>query len=398
MKILTITSLFPNNIQPNFGNFIFQRMAAFSRLKGNNVTSVSPVPFCPNWIKKEEWAALRSIKNNEKRGGIKVHHPRYLLIPKISMQFHGLFMWLGIKNLVIRLHREKQLSLIDGHYIYPDGLSAVLAGKMLNIPVVLSARGSDIHQFSTFHTIRPQIAYALRHADQIISVCNALKEIIVNLGVPSKKVHVIPNGLDSSKFNIVDRAKAKNILNISINKKMILSVGGLVPVKDHKRFIESLQSVIVSNGNIKAFIIGEGTERNRLQDQINRLQLADKVKLVGQKPNEELNLWYNAADVFCLTSSREGWPNVLMESLACGTPVVATNVFGTPEIITSDNLGILVEQTADSIANGLVAALNRDWDRTVIRQHVEGRSWAVVAREVEGVFKEAIRSWEAGRL
>jgi len=368
-------------------------MTAFSRLKGNNVTSVCPVPFCPKWIRKGEWAGFRSIVDNQTREDIKVFYPRYLLIPKISMPFHGILMWFGIRNLVVQLHSEKQFSIIDGHYIYPDGLAAVLMGKMLDIPVVLSARGSDIHQFSAFHTIRPQIAYALRRADKVVSVCKALEEIINDLGIPTKKVHVIPNGIDSSRFDIVDRGKIRNKLNIPINKKVILSVGGLVPVKGHKWFVDAIKKMISTNENVIAFIIGEGTERYNLQDQINQLQISDKVKLVGQKPNNELSLWYNAADVFCLPSSREGWPNVLMESLACGTPVVATKVFGAPEIITNDNLGILVDQTADSISEGLMAALNCDWNRMIIRQHVVGRSWEVVAREVEGVFKEAIESW-----
>jgi glycosyltransferase involved in cell wall biosynthesis len=139
-------------------------------------------------------------------------------------------------------------------------------------------------------------------------------------------------------------------------------------------------------------IIGEGRERESLQSMIGHLGLDERVELLGHRPNEELSLWYNAADVFCLASSREGWANVLMESMACGTPVVATNVYGAPEMITKDVVGILVERNEEAIAEGLIAALERPWDRQVIREHVAGRTWDVVAREVRDVFQKVLNS------
>lgn len=386
-KILVITSLFPNHLQPDFGNFIFQRMAAFSRLEGNVVKAIAPVPYCPGWVRKEHWAVYRRIRRRETREGIEIFHPRYPLLPKIAMPFHGLLMASGILRLAARLHERHRFDLIDGHFIFPDGLAAVLAARMLKIPVVLSARGSDINQSYTFRTICPQIVYALRHADRIVSVCNALKAMMCDLGIPEKKIEVIPNGIDIKRFTVSDRFEARDRLGIPREENMILAVGGLIPRKGHDFIVRSLPMVLKRHPKARLHIVGEGPERSAIQAVAGALGLSERVKLVGHRPNADLGLWYNAADVFCLASLREGWANVIMESLSCGTPVVATNVFGASEIITNKNVGTLVEGIPEAIAEALSGALEGPWDRQIIREHVARRSWEVVAGEVRDVFE-----------
>lgn len=306
------------------------------------------------------------------------------------MPFHGLLMALGIIREAARLHARYRFDLVDGHFIFPDGMAAALSAQVLKIPVVLSARGSDIHQFSTFRTIRPQIVHTLRRADRIISVCAALKDSMGRLGISAGEIDVIPNGIDANRFAVLDRFEARERLGIPKENKLILAVGSLVPVKRHDRLIRALPMVLKRHPKARVYVVGEGPERNALQAEVVSIGLSEQVKLVGHRPNIELWHWHNAADTFCLASSREGWANVIMESLACGTPVVATNVFGAPEIVTHSHVGTLVDQTTESIASGLIAALDRKWDRVAIRKHVEGRSWDVVAREVEAVFQQVL--------
>jgi len=397
MNVLIITSLFPNNIRPDAGNFIFRRMAAVDGLGNCRIEAIAPIPYCPNWAAESRWGVFTGISPYETREGIKTHHPRYPLIPKVSMPFHGLLMWLGIRSTVLKLHRRNPFDLIDGHFVFPDGQAALFAGRALGLPVVISARGSDIHQYPTFKTIRPQIVWTLKNADRVISVCKALENAIVNLGIPEEKIDVIPNGIDASRFQLMQRVEARNKLRITNVKKVILSIGHLVPVKGHERIIDAMNVILSIHPESVAYIIGDGPERNRLQDKIKSHGLQDNIYLVGHKPNAELKWWYNAADVFCLTSHREGWPNVLMESMACGTPVVATNVYGTPEIVDSDEVGIIVAQQTESIASGLIAALDRSWDRNAIRKHVAGRTWDTVAKEVRDVFENVLESRKAGK-
>ncbi|MEW6327533.1 MAG: glycosyltransferase family 4 protein [Thermodesulfobacteriota bacterium] len=322
--------------------------------------------------------------------GIEVYHPRYPLIPKVSMPFHGLSLFLATLNLVKRIYQGFPFDVIDGHYIYPDGFAAVLLGKILNKPVVLSARGSDIHQFTGFKSIKPMISYALGHADHVISVCGALKQEMVKLGIDDDKITVIPNGVDTERFQPVDKEGARERLSIANNAKIIVSVGSLTENKGFHVLFDALRKLRQKDIQIHLYIVGEGPYRPVLERQVKDLKLNRNVTIAGERPNSELKLWYSAADVFCLASSREGWANVIMESLACGTPVVATRVWGAPEILTSPDVGILVDRTPESLGQGLQTALETPWDRDKIRAHVEDRNWFKVAQEVKAVFEAVL--------
>lgn len=389
MKVLVYTSLFPNHLQPNFGIFIKQRMFHFARLKGCEIKVVAPVPYCPPWPVLGKWYQHSQVKKYEVMDGIEVYHPRYPLIPKVSMPFHGLSLFLSTLNLVKRIYQSFPFDVIDGHYIYPDGFAAVLLGMAMKRPVVLSARGSDIHLFTEFKSIKPIIRYALGRADHVISVCGALKQEMVKLWINDDKITVIPNGVDTERFQPVDKEEARQRLSIANNGKIILSVGSLTANKGFHVLLEALPKLL-QDTKAHLYIVGEGSYRPVLEQQIQDLKLDRNVSLAGERPNAELILWYSAADVFCLSSAKEGWANVIMESLACGTPVVATKVWGAPEILTSPDVGILVDRTPESLGQGLQTALETSWDRDKIRAHVEDRNWFKVAQEVKAVFEAVL--------
>ena len=390
MRVLVFTSLFPNHQHPDFGIFIKNRMFHFTRLKACEIRVVAPVPYCLPWKGMGSWYEFSQIKHHEIMQGIHLYHPRYLLIPKISMQFHGLFMFLSTIRLIKKIQKEFPFDLIDAHYIYPDGFAGVLLGKIFKKPVVVSARGSDIHQFPKYKTIRPMIKTTLQHSSYVISVCNALKEVMINLGADISKTVVIPNGIDTSLFYPEEKNIARQLLSLDIHKKIIFSAGGLITLKGHHIVIDAMADIIERIPDIHFFIAGKGVYQRNLEERISEKKLKTYITLLGHVPNSELKQWYSAADVFCLASSREGWANVIMESMACGTPVVATNVWGAPEIITSPEVGLLVDRNKDSIANGLIEALTRDWNRELIRDHVSKRTWDVVAQEVKDVFEQVL--------
>ena len=387
MKILVFTTLFPNHIQPNSALFVMQRMRHFAKLPGCEIKVVAPVPYYPPGLSGSKLAPFRQIKKYEIIEGIAIYHPRFFLAPKLSMPFHGLSLFVASVILIRRIHKDFPFGLIDAHYIYPDGFAAVLLGAVLRKPVVLSARGSDINQFSGFRTIRTMLRFALKKAQRIISVCQALKQEMEKLGCDSGKIKVIPNGVDVSKFNILDKKKCRNLLEIPLQARVILSVGSLILRKGFDVLIRAMSIVHERRQDVILYILGDGAMKNALEALVKEKGLTGQINLVGEKPNEELGLWYNAADVFCLASSREGWANVIMEALACGCPVVATNVYGAPEIITSPKVGRLVEQSPKALAEGILDVLSTEWKRGSIRAHVASRDWMVVAREVEDVFK-----------
>src|SRR5271165_6882811 len=196
MRILTFTSLFPNLADPNFGIFIFQRTSHLARRDGNSVEVVAPVPYAPKFLKP----SIAAIPSTEVIGNLQVHHPRYPLVPKISMPLHGLLMYAGCIGYVRRLHQQHRFDCIDAHYVYPDGLAAVLIGRSLGIPVVVSARGTDIHTFPGFMTIFPQIRWVLRHATGVAAVSDSLRRIMLDLEPALTDVQTIGNGVDHQRF------------------------------------------------------------------------------------------------------------------------------------------------------------------------------------------------------
>jgi glycosyltransferase involved in cell wall biosynthesis len=323
-------------------------------------------------------------------GQLQTYHPRYFFLPKISMPYHGLLMYAGSLSLVRRLHEMMNFDCIDAHYVYPDGFAAVLLGKSLGIPVVVSARGTDMSLFPQFRLIRPLIRWTLRRAGGVVGVCEALKEAMTNLGTPAEKACVIGNGIDLDRFEPVNRKDARTKLGIPEDAEVVLSVGNLVPVKGYQFLIPAIAQMVPRHPKIKLYIVGEGVFRKRLEAQAGEEGVRDQIFFMGRKPNENLKYWYSAADVFCLASSREGWANVLLESMACGTPVVATRVWGTPEVIVSSEFGVLVEQNKESLAQGLEYALEKEWNHKALVEYAATRTWDIVAREVETFLETRI--------
>lgn len=387
MKILTFTSLFPNAVRPELGIFIQQRLAAVAGLTGDTVKVVAPVPFFPFWLRVARWQNYRDIPLQEQIEGITVFHPRYPFLPAICMPLHGLLMFLGSLSSVRCLHKEFGFDCIDAHYVYPDGFAAVLLGKVLDVPVFVSARGTDINVFPSFPMIRPMVRWALRHATGLIAVSGALRTSIAQLGIPEGNVRIIPNGVDTERFRPVAREEARRTLNLPEHAPVVVSVGSLNAAKRHSLLIQSLVEVAEKYPDLRAYIVGEGPLRSELLTLIEAAGMKDHVVLVGGKPNRELYLWFSAADVSCLASSREGWPNVIMESIACGTPVVATKVGGVPEILDSSELGVLVDGEESAIAAGICAALERTWNRQSLVRIAESRTWKAVAEEVVAYFR-----------
>jgi glycosyltransferase involved in cell wall biosynthesis len=382
VKILTYTSLFPNAAKPNLGIFIYQRVAHLAARPGNTVQVIAPVPYAPRWM-GGRWGGFGHIQDVERIGGLTVHHPRYPLLPKVSMPLHARLMARGTVRLVEQLHREMRFDCIDAHFVYPDGCAAVHIGQRLGLPVVVSARGTDINVFPEFRLIRPQIRWTLENAAGAIAVSRTLEGRMLELGLEPAKSRVIGNGVDPARFFPVDRGQARERLGLPREARIVVSVGALLPVKGHDRLLKALAQARRALPDLLLYVIGEGNSRGALVRKRDALGLRESVFFRGSCPNDALRDWYSAADVSCLASAREGWANVLLESLACGTPVVATRVGGTPEVITSPELGVLVEPDAASLAAGLREALSRTWHRDDLVAHARKREWSVVAAEVE---------------
>ncbi len=394
IKVLTFSSLFPNSIQPNNAIFVKNRMSAVCRHCPVELKVVAPVPYFPPLKRFRKWYTFSQIPGYEIQDEVEVFHPRYLVTPKIGMTLYGLSMFLCSLALMRRIFRSWPFDVIDAHYVYPDGFAAVLLGKMFKRPVVVSARGTDINLYPKFPIIKRLIQYTLRHSDHIISVSSALKEIMLCLGVPDEKITVIPNGIDKKKFFCMDQKVCRQKVGISCKQKVLLSIAALIELKGHHILIDAIKLLASRNQlDFKTYIIGTGDWELKLHTQIKQSGLMDRVFLVGQVPNDELIYWYNAADIFFLGSSREGWPNVISEALACGTPVIATPVGDVPDIIKAQFLGHLVEREPQAIAKALVNGFKQKWNREKIWKDGQKRTWDIVAYEVLDIFKTVISKY-----
>jgi teichuronic acid biosynthesis glycosyltransferase TuaC len=390
MKVLTFTSLYPNNIWPHHGVFVKERMTHVAALKGCEVKVVAPVPYFPPLRINQRWR-FSQVHRQEVIEGLEVYHPRYVMIPKIGMALHGWLMFVSVLPTIRKIRRDFDFDLIDAHYVYPDGFAAILLGRYLHKPVVVSARGSDINLFKDFPLIRRLLQYTLNGAHKVIAVSGALKETMMQLGTTEEKICVIPNGVDARKFYPIPKEDARKQLELP-TKRIMLSVGNLTANKGFNLLIGALKILIEEfyEKDLYLIIVGEGPLRKKLETQISSLRLDEHVKLVGRIPHQELYRWYSAADLFCLASAREGWPNVLLESLSCGTPVVATAVGGIPEIICSDEVGLLTIRNEKAIAEKIAFALKKPWHFSALLQYAEEHTWDRVALSLSRLFQSVL--------
>jgi len=293
----------------------------------------------------------------------------------------------GAESLLRNMHSQTPIDLIDAHYVYPDGYAAIILGQALNIPVSITARGTDIIHFPKLPLIRPKICKALRKANGLIAVSSNLKKRMMSLGIEGEKIAVIRNGIDHRIFFPCDRAEMRKKLNLDPQAKIIVTVAGLVPRKGIARLIDAM--AFLNNDRLKLYVIGEGPERGRLESKIARLNLRDRVFLPGACPQSLLVEWYSAADLFCLASYDEGCPNVVLEAIACGIPVLAIDAGGVADLIVKQSYGRVVSFTSvKDFASQIRAALESNWNKSEIADYGRQRSWGNVADELIEYYRQ----------
>lgn len=367
MKILTFSTLFPNAQKPGHGIFVETRLRHLVASGQVEARVVAPVPWFPSSNPRfGSYARLAGVADHEVRHGLQVAHPRYLTLPKIGMNVAPLLLAQGAKPAIARLLDEGfDFDLIDAHYFYPDGVAAAMLARYFNKPLVITARGSDITLLPQFPLPRRMITWAARRADAVITVCNALREEVVALGVDAGKVTSLRNGVDLELFHPIERSPNPAFT--------LLSVGHLVPVKAQELIIGALPLL----PGVRLVLAGDGPNRAMLDALARSLDVAARVTFLGAVPQAQLREHYGRADALVLASSREGWANVLLESMACGTPVVASRVYGTPEVVAAPEAGVLMaERTPQGVADAVNALRANYPDRAATRRYAEKFSWA----------------------
>ncbi len=388
INILTFSTLFPNLAQPVHGIFVENRLRHL--VASGNVTArvVAPVPWFPFQGERfGSYAAYAKVPAVEERHGLTIHHPRYPVIPKFGASLAPALMYMFMKPFIAELIRQgNDFDLIDSHYFYPDGVAAAWLGRTFGKPVTITARGTDINLMPQYALPRAQIKWAARQADGMVTVCQALKDELVALDVDADKVRVLRNGVDLDMFRPGDRQADREKLGLT--GRTLLSVGLLIERKGHDLIIGALPRL----PDITLLIAGDGPERGALERQAQTLGVQDRVRFLGRIGHDELRNVYGAVDALVLASSREGWANVLLESMACGTPVVASNVWGTPEIVAEHAAGVLMAaRESDALADAVETLFANLPDRAATRTYAERFDWDSTTQGQQDLFESILQ-------
>lgn len=387
MRLLTFSTLYPNAARAGHGIFVETRLRHL--LASGRIESrvVAPVPWFPfKHARFGGYTIHARAPREEVRHGINVLHPRYPVIPKFGMSAAPFLLAAAAVPTVRRLRASGyDFELIDAHYFYPDGVAALLLGRWFGKPVVITARGTDLNEIPQYLLPRKMIQWAARHASGMITVCKALKDVLVELGVESQRVDVLRNGVDLQLFQPIARAERR--AEFGLDRRTLLSVGYLIPRKGHDLVIRALPLL----PDVELLIAGDGPEEGNLKAIAARLGVSERVRFLGALPQAQLRDYYGAADALVLASSREGWANVLLESMACGTPVVASSVWGTPEVVATPEAGVLMaERTPDALASAVQKLFANYPDHMATRRYAEQFSWDDTTRGQLTLFERIL--------
>lgn len=382
MRVLVLSSTFPNARQPQRGVFVRERIRRLA--KRCQVIVIAPIPWFPlNRLIRKDRAGVPFLEHQE---DLTVYHPRFFSLPRYGKCLDGVLCFLSLIPFVLRLRRRFPFEVIDAHFAFPDGLAAVLLGRLFRCGVVVTLRGS-IPRLSGYRLHRPQLHWALARAQRVVAVADYLRRVAVRLGIDEEHIRVIPNGVDLDTFAPDDPTQARRDCGLPVEGPILLTVGALYGWKGQHLVVEALPMIRERYPRVLYVMVGGTRPDDRsylpaLRKRVTRLGLEAHVRFAGTQPHPQLGRWFNAADLSVLASRSEGCPNVVLESLACGVPVVATDVGGIPEIIRAGRDGELVPYgDVRALTEALLHALERRWDRAALVDRASRFDWNDAAEQ-----------------
>lgn len=396
MRILTFSSLFPSEVQPRHGIFVETRLQQLLRESQGGIDArvVAPVPWFPSRSPRfGRYAKFAQTPHSAVRNGLAVEHPRYPMLPRVGVRLQARSMAMGAWPVLRAWRREGWVpELIDAHYFYPDGVAAARLAQRLGVPFVVTARGTDVNVLAKLPQTSRQVLWAAERAAAVITVSTQLKDVLVQQGVDPEKITVLRNGVDLERFRPEARSAARQRLGLP-QGRIAACVGNLVPEKAQALAVEALSRL----PQWRLVIVGDGPMRAELVALGQRLGVSERLHFIATMPQQELRLVYSAADLLLLTSTREGCPNVVLESLACGTPVAAVDVGGVTELITSERAGrVIASRNPSDLAAAMQAVVDSSPDPQRVREYAAQFDWASISRAQLEIFQRAIRERRAG--
>lgn len=385
MKVLSFSYCFPNKSNPTWGVFVQQRLAALAGQ--TDVRVVSPQA----WFPGSTWRRGALGPAVEDWAGLEVHRPRFLCVPKVLKSFDGRFYAWSLQRWLDRFLVDWRPDLLDAHFVWPDGVGVAQLAKRAKLPYSITLRGK-IYPCLEIPAQRRLCTAALQNADVVISVDPRMAEVAERLGVASDRIRVIPNGVDCQRFEPGDRAAARRELGLPQDARLLVTIAHLGQRKGHFETIAALRSL---PKDVHLVLVGGagplGGDAENLLALAEQTGVAERLIIAGKQPHERIPKYYQAADVSVLASWREGCPNAVLESLACGIPVVATDV-GSVSCMLEDGINghIVPLRDVDRLSHAIQAILDQPPNPDVVRRSSAVRSWEAVAGDVRNAFSAVL--------
>jgi teichuronic acid biosynthesis glycosyltransferase TuaC len=370
LRVLTLATLFPDASRPTLGPFVERQTLGLAAHPDVELKVVSPRGL-PPWPLSlhPRYRALAKVKAHEDWKGLDMYRPKFLVLPGTGGGFAASAVVRAVTPLLKRIRRDFAFDVIDAEFFFPDGPAAVELGRIFNAPVSIKARGADIHFWGTQGSTAAQVVEAGRAAQGMLAVSSALKDDMVAIGMPGERIRVHYTGVDLTLFKPLDRAATKAELGVS--GPLIVTVGALIPRKRQHLVIDALAQL----PGATLALIGKGEDADKLAEQAASLGISGQLRMLGAMPHAEIARWLGAADVMCLPASSEGLANAWVEALACGTPIVITDVGGARELVDRPEAGRLIEPDAAVIAAAIRDVLANPVDPARVRACAERFTW-----------------------
>lgn len=363
---MTISSIYPRPDDKANGIFIKRRLGELSKIcRIQLFVPLSPYKPKPKFLEVPE--------------NVDVYAFRYPKFPQRSFLFFTEGFFLAASLLYGLLSMRIRFDLIHANFAYPTGFSSVVVSKIVRKPVVVMAMGSDINSLpDRGFLLRWLISWTVRRADYLIAVSNELRDKMIKLGASPEKIDVIAVGVELSEFRPEDKKECRKKLSLPLEGVILLFVGHLIDQKGVTYLIDSVNEALKKKSDFTLILVGDGSLKEGLIYKTERLGIKGHVHFAGARPPDEMPLWMNACDVFILPSESEGTPNVILEAIACGKPIIATNVGGIPDFVSNEN-GILVEPKSMLQLKDAILTLVKDAE---LRAHLGKGSLLVRERKI----------------
>lgn len=396
MRILAITNLFPNPLQPTKGTFNFQTLAALART--NSVEVISPIPWTDEWRDRLKRSGKKPVQRVMELEGMKVYHPTYYYTPKFFRDHYGDFYYRSIRGVVDASCRSFDPEVVLGLWAFPDGWAALKHARRKKLPCAIVVHGCDVRSIGKMKGRIKRTTDTLRDADHVIAVSKDLAERSIEMGASRDRVSVIYRGLDANRFFPGDRLEARKKLGLDADRKYLLFVGNHERIKGGDVLIEALAKLKAegkSPENYQFLFIGDGPELNLWRSMGRQLGLGETLLFLGRKPHRELPMYFRAADLFVLPSRSEGVPNVLIEAMACGLPWLASRIGGVPEIAGQGVSRMATSESPTDFALALEDFFSGKWPNQA-PPPIATRSYEDSAAEYMTVFENLVASRRQG--